>query len=342
MTNNLILYLFFDPEINLPGLIIHPPFFPSELPRCYFSMFNIEERLVNGRLLVYSDYCNYSSMEMEKIHSTDECETYILQVFAYLEQEKITFGYFFDFDHTECDGMLFEYYLLLLERYFNLLAAEQDESGEKPRRLMTFSEDDEVEFLNTKKQAMLLLNMLALTSFKYPESSNIPEKLNEVIYLFIEQCPDAFFIASIAKFQKSGIDSLFLADKVEDLFPCANESSFFHLRLKQSLAELDNFPDALCMHIPRFSRIFLILLSDYCHEYSPDEICTAMLNVTLFVIYSLTSKAAAEIAIRDICAEKVTDILIEIKKKKQSILDKISDVRKSRFLQHKLDVFFGT
>ena len=338
---NIILYPFIDPEINFSGLIIYPPFFPSKLPECYFSMDNIEERRSDGRLVVCSDYCNYSSMKMEEIHSTDECETYILQVFAYLQQKEVTFGTFFDFDHTECEGMLFEYYLLLLERYFNLLAAEQDESGEKPRRLMTFSEDDEVEFLNMKKQAMLLLNMLALTSFSYPESSNIPEQLLKVIYLFIEQCPDAFFIASIAKFQKSGIDSLFLADKVEDLFPCANESSFFHLRLKQSQAELDNFPDALCMHIPRFSRIFLILLSDYCHEYSRDEIRTAMLNVTLFVIYSLTSKAAAEIAIRAICAEKVTDILVEIKERKQSILDKISDVRKSRFLQHKLYVFFG-
>lgn len=84
-----------------------------------------------------------------------------------------------------------------------------------------------------------------------------------------------------------------------------------------------------------------MLLTDYCCEYTWNELHRAMLNVTLFVIYSLTSKAAAEIAIRDICAEKVTDILVEIKERKQSILDKISDVRKSRFLQNKLDVFFG-
>lgn len=166
------------------GLIICSDF-PLELPECFFSSSNIE-RDEYGVLQVESDYLNHSCMKMEDIEDSDECKTYIMQLFAYLKQEEMSFKTFFGFDVTEYHAELFEYYLLLLERYLDLLAAEQAESGKKPRRLMTFSKDDNEAFLTMKRLATCLLNMIEITSLDFPDNANIVPKLREVTYRFAE------------------------------------------------------------------------------------------------------------------------------------------------------------
>jgi hypothetical protein len=162
--------------------------------------------------------------------------------------------------------------------------------------------------------------------------------MNALICLFIELYPDAFFMATLANFEERGIDSLCLADGEDE----DTSRSFFHSRLFQTFKSFASFPEVLSMHIPRFIRIILILLSGYCDAYSHREKHTAMLNVTFFVIYSLHKDAAKE-AIKEIStAMEFPYILNDVQRKKHSILHEISPCDRSRVLKSKLNEFFSS
>jgi hypothetical protein len=312
--------------------------FPLQLPECFFSPSNIE-RDESGKLIVDSDFLNYSSMNPDDIETSIECKGYILQLFAYLAHEEMSFKKFFGFNVIEYHGELFEYYLLLLERYLHLLAAEQAETGKKPRRLMTFSEDDDEAFLTTKRLAKLLLNMLEISYLEFPDNANIVPLLREVIYLFAEVFPDAFFLAILANFAESNIDSLFLADNEVKMMPSANQATRI-LRLFQSFDAIRTFPYFFRIDSGRFTNMIVLLLRDYCGEYSPEETHTMHLNVTLFFIYIFPDGFANQ-AIRDILPEEGKAILEEISKKRNTILGAISDRNQLVILSNKFVKFFG-
>jgi hypothetical protein len=259
-----------------------------------------------------------------------------------------SFADFFGFRGVELEeltlkGELFQYYLLLLERFLHLLAAEQAETSEEPKSIMVLSEDNHEEFLNTKQQALLFLKMLELSSLEYP-IREISANLKQMIYLFIQVFPDAFFLATLSNFDESAIDSLNLSDKVFEGMPDANESSFRELRLFQSFPVFGDFPRVLCHDFQRFSDIFVLLLKKYCGEYTQEEFHTALLYVSVFVVYSLPNLATME-ALNYIFTElerhsEITCILEEISDKRKKILGSIaSQTHDLLILQKRLEEF---
>jgi hypothetical protein len=205
----------------------------------------------------------------------------------------MSFGEFFGFTARHYPGELFQYYLLLVERYLQLLPAEQAEEGEEPERLMDFSDDNDEGFLDKKEEAQILLNLLSLVSLEFRENADILPILYRVIDLFIKQFPDAFFLAHLANFTERGFDSLYLVDNIfEGMASGFSEHSFRSRRLFQTLESFKHFPISSYFTTERLSGIFMLLLTSYCDEYSPEELHTAILNVTAFIIKKLPNEAA--------------------------------------------------
>lgn len=227
------------------------------------------------------------------ITTSDSCSYYIFHLFAYLKEGKISCEQFFGFNARYNHGVLFEYYLLLVERYFELLAAEQAAIGDEPNRLLNLSESDEEEFEEMKKQAKLLLNMLSLASLQFRENADILPKLYRVIDLFMKQFPDAFFLALLANFTEREIESLYLDDEIyTGMQSLCNKYSFHNKRMFQTLETFKHFPISSYFTSERLSYTFISLLTTYCGEYSAQELRTAILNVTAFVMQKLPNKAA--------------------------------------------------
>jgi len=306
--------------------------YPQELPPSFFSPYRLLIDEDNGDLSVETDYFNYSVISFDEINNSADCTSCILQLFSYMRDRHTSFAEFFGFREVELEdltlkGELFQYYLLLLERFLHLLAAEQAESGEEPKSIMVFSEDDHEAFFNTKQQARLFLKMLELSWLEYP-ISEISAKLKQVSNLFIQVFPDAFFLATLSNFDESCIDSLNLSDKIFEGMPSANLYSFRKSRLFQSFPVFRDFPWVLCHDFQRFSVNFVLLLKRYCGEYTSEEFHTAILNVSVFVVYSLPNLATME-ALNYIFTElerhsEITGILEEISSKQKKILGSIA------------------
>jgi hypothetical protein len=222
------------------------------------------------------------------ITNSAACIYYIFHLFAYLKQEEMNCGKFFGFSAR--DNILFEYYLLLLERYFELLAAEQIAEGNKPIRLFNLSEDDDEEFEYIMQQAKILLNMLSIASLEFRGNPEIPPKLFRVIDLFISQYQDALFLAALANFTEYNFRYLALGSIISE------ESSSGSQRLFQSSIEFRLFQPYFTGE--RLSSAFVLLLS-YCRQYSAQEFRIAILNVTAFGMQKLPNEAAKE-ALNDI------------------------------------------
>ena len=230
-----------------------------------------------------------------EILSSDYCQRYIFHLFAYLKETDMSFGEFFGFTARHYPGELFQYYLLLVERYLQLLLTEQAEEGEEPERLMDFSDDREMGFLEKKEEAQTLLNLLSLVFLEFRENADILPILYRVIDLFIKQFRDAFFLAFLADFSESGFDSLFLVDNIfEGMAMSFSQHSFRSRRLFQNLESFKNFPISSYFTTERLGGILTSLLTSYCDEYSAKELHKAILNVTAFVIKKLPFEAAME------------------------------------------------
>lgn len=232
---------------------------------------------------------------ISEISSSGYCTCYIFHLFAYLKETDMSFGEFFGFTARHYPGELFQYYLLLVERYLQLLAAEQAAEGEEPERLMDFSDDNDEGFLDKKEEAQILLNLLSLVSLEFRENADILPILYRVIDLFIKQFPDAFFLALLANFTDRGFDSLYLVDNIfEGMESVFSEHSFRSRRLFQTLESFKHFPISSYFTTERLSGIFMLLLTNYCGEYSAQEFRIAILNVTAFVMQKLPKEAAME------------------------------------------------
>jgi hypothetical protein len=252
------------------------------------------EKKPSGELEVKADEDFYGCVGIiSEISSSGYCRCYIFHLFSYLKETDMSFGEFFGFTARHYPGELWQYYLLLVERYLQLLAAEQAEEGEEPERLMHFSDDREMGFLEKKEEAQTLLNLLSLVSLEFRENADILPILYRVIDLFIKQFLDAFFLAHLANFTERGFDSLYLVDNIfEGMASGFSEHSFRSRRLFQTLESFKHFPISSYFTPERLSGILTLLLTSYCDEYSAEELHTAILNVTAFIIKKLPNEAA--------------------------------------------------
>ena len=256
-----------------------------ELPESCFDPYFIE-RGPDGELVVLdNDDLDGCVCKLPDIPNSGRCRHYISHLFAYLNERQISFGVFFGITVRDWTGELLEYYLLLVERYFQLLASA-------PQRLMNFEDDNDIGFLDKQDEAKILLSMLSLVSRDFTENPHILPILERVIDLFIEHFPDTLFMGILANFTESGIESLVLSE--------ASQYSFHSKRMLQKLEGFKHF-DISRQYFThaRFPGIFVLLLTNYCGEYSAQEFRTAILNVTAFVMQKLPNEAAKE-ALNDI------------------------------------------
>ena len=282
MTNTV--FYVFRVGTELDSRVIDSNFVPK-LPEPHFDPYLLENQESGVfKVKVEEDFfdcvCNFSA-----ISSSGFCKHYIFHLFAYLKDEKMQFEEFFGFTPQEYQGELFQYYLLLVEQYLQLRAAEKAAEDEEDEGLMSISDDNDEEFSGKKDEAKVLLNMLALTSHEFRENPYILPILHRVIDLFIKQFPDAFFLAILANFTESGFDSVSLVSIIyEGMQSGGNELSFRDERIFQTLGSFKNFPGLSYFTPPKMSSILTLLLTSYCGEYSAEELRTAILNVTAFVM----------------------------------------------------------
>jgi hypothetical protein len=269
--------------------------FCKTLPEPVFDPYLVGKK-PTGELEVHveSDFENCVCI-ISEIPNTGFCECYIFHLFAFLKKTKMEFEEFFGFTARDNHGELFEYYLLLVERYFQLLAAEQIAEGEEPERLMHFSDSNDLGLLDKKEEAQFFLNILALTSLEFRENAEILPILYRVIDLFIKQFPDALFLAILADFTESGFHSLSLVDNIfQGMLSGCSEYSFRNKRMFKTLYAFKHFPRSSYFTLEKFSNIFMLLLTSYCDEYSAGELHTAILNVTAFVMQKFPNEAAMQ------------------------------------------------
>jgi hypothetical protein len=294
MVKRSLFYIFRCHQFSTHSSVIDSGF-RKKLPEPCFHPSLIEKK-PSGELEVKADEdVDGCVCIISEISSSGSCKCFIFHFFAYLKKTDMSFGEFFGFTARNYPGELFQYYLLLVERYLQLLAVEQAEEGEEPERLMDFSDDNDMGFLDKKEEAQILLNLLSLVSLEFRENADILPILYRVIDLFIKQFPDAFFLADLAHFTERGFDSLYLVDNIfEGMASGFSEHSFRSRRLFQTLESFKHFPISSYFTTERLSGIFMLFLTNYCDEYSPEELHTAILNVTAFVIKKLLNEAAME------------------------------------------------
>jgi hypothetical protein len=129
--------------------------------------------------------------------------------------------------------------------------------------------------------------MLSLVSREFTENRNILPIMGQLIDLFITQFPDTLFMAFVSNFTELGIESLELP-----------EGSQYSLHSKRMFQKSECFK---YFHVSRqyftharFPAIFVLLLTNYCGEYSAGERNAAILNVAAFVMQTFPNEAAMQ------------------------------------------------
>ena len=232
------------------------------------------------------------------ISTSIDCLCYILQLMGYIHEYEICMDEFFGLEvHWKRrdiqPGILFEYFLLLVQRYFELIAAEADDVQD----LYELSDDDVKEFEEKKKIAQILLSLLNLTSTDFGQNPHILPKLNALIESFMRQFPDAIYLVVLADFSERGFESLYLDEESSLTGMCyfMNHASFRSLRIFQNLDAFKHFPLSSFFTPARLCSTFACLLKDYCApHYNESESKNAIVNVCAFLMKSLPTKAAFE------------------------------------------------
>jgi hypothetical protein len=240
------------------------------------------------------------------VETSEKCFHYIFQLMSFVHQSEMTIQEFFtkknDWRRREIiDGILFEYFLLLITRYFELIAAEESEYQD----LLDLSEDDDEIFEEKKKFGQILLGLLKLTSTDFPHNAGIMPKLHTLIDSFMHQFPDAMCLVVLADFSERGFESLYLDEESSftGMCSCMNHESFRNERIFQNLDAFKDFLLSSYFTPERLSSTFILLLKTYCGEYSTQELRTAILNVTAFIMQKLPNEVALGI---------INQILIEL------------------------------
>ena len=164
-------------------------------------------------LLAYNKEENYANdvSDPSLISTSESCLHYIFQLMGYIHEcempiEEFFFGIKNRWISREIEpGILLEYFLLLVKRYFELIRDDDP-------RLYDLLEDDECEFEAKKKVAQVLLSLLNLASTDFRQNPHILPKLHSLIDAFMRQFPDAMYMVVLANFRISGFESLYLVE----------------------------------------------------------------------------------------------------------------------------------
>lgn len=240
------------------------------------------------------------------ISTSRECLYYIRQLMGYIHKcdmciEEFFFGIEDRWSRRNIEpGILFEYFLLLVQRYFELIVAEADDVQD----LYELSDDDGEEFEEKKKSAQVLLSLLNLTSTDFGQNPHILPKLHSLIDAFMRQFPDAMYLVVLAKFSESGFESLYLDDNIfEGMGGWMDEYSFRNERIFQTFDAFKDFLLSSYFTPARLCSTFACLLKNYCEpHYNESQGKKAIVNVCAFLMKTLPTEAALE-AINQIFTE---------------------------------------
>jgi hypothetical protein len=238
--------------------------------------------------------CNFEDGSL----TSRDLEHYIRQLFAYMQESGMTFKIFFGRDFRDnYPGEIFEYCMLLIERYLQLLESEQAEADEEPKRLSDLCDDEEEAFEQIKIQAKVLLKMLELTSLEFRENADIMPKLHRVIDVYLRLFPDALYLVVLAKFREDSFEFLLLNGKEEcemGITTCI--SSFRYLKFFQILVDFREFQKFSFFTPKRLPNIFGCLLTNgLMYYYTMVEKETATVNFCAFFIQTLPFEEAYDI-----------------------------------------------
>jgi len=252
-----------------------------------------------GNLVVKMDgECEDGVCNPSSITTSRKCFQYILQLLSYIHQSEMTMDEFYNEqnDCGRCDiipGILFEYFLLFVQRYFELIAAEEEREYQD---LFNLSDDDGEEFEAKKKSAQVLLSLLKLASTDFRNPHILP-KLHSLIDSFMRQFPDAMCLVVLANFRDSGFKSLYLDEESSytGMRSCMNHASFRDERMFQTLGEFNHFQVLSCSTPARLCSTFAFLLKNYCvPHYNETESKKAIANVCAFLMKTLPAEEAFE------------------------------------------------
>jgi hypothetical protein len=183
---------------------------------------------------------------------------------------------------------LFEYFLLLVQRYFELTRDDVQD-------LYNLSENDYDQFEEKKKIAQVLLILLNFASTDFSRTNpHILPKLHALIDSFMRQFPDAMYLVVLANFRISGFESLYLVDDISEGM-CPSEYSFRKERIFQNLDAFKHFRVCSYFTTDRLCSTITSLLKNYgIPHYSETECKKAIVNVCAFLMMNLPNEAAFE------------------------------------------------
>jgi hypothetical protein len=252
------------------------------------------------------------------ISTSESCLRYIFQLMGYIHEcemriDEFIFGVENRWSRRNIEpGILFEYFLLLVQRYFEMIAEEEDEDDVPS--LFNLSDDDGEEFEEMKKIAQVLLSLLNLASTDFRTNPHILPKIHALIDSFMRQFPDAMYLVVLADFSERGFEELYIDEERENTGMCSlmNHGSFRDERIFQTLCAFKNFPLSSYFTHARFFSTFACLLKKYCEPiYSSAEFHTAILNVTAFLIQKLSYEDAIVV---------LENLFTELEKQREMVL----------------------
>ena len=263
---------------------------------------NLISRSPKG-LLEYNKEEDYDDAvsDPSSISTSESCLRYILQLMGYIHEcEMCIHDFIFVVEDRLSSrkiepSILFEYFLLLVQRYFQLLAVEKEEE-EEDEELFKISDDENDRFENMKVHAQVLFSLL---NFERRVGVDLPQVLpilHLLIDLFMDHFPYAMYLVVLGNYQENGIESLSLVEQTfQGMQSLCNVKSFRDLRVLQTLDDFKGFSISSYFTAPsRFDRIFSLLIKRYCVQlhYTENEMMAAIRNICAFLINKLSTESA--------------------------------------------------
>ena len=250
------------------------------------------------------------------ISTSESCLHYIFQLMGYIHEcEMCIDEFYFGVENRWRlrniePGILFEYFLLLVQRYFELIAEEEDYVPS----LYNLSDNDYDQFEEKKKIAQVLLSLLNFASTDFRKNPHILPKLHALIDSVMRQFPDAMCLVVLADFSERGFEELYLDEESSftGMCSCMNHESFHSERIFQTLDAFKHFRVSSYFTPARLCSTFACLLKNYSElYYSETQSKKAIVNVCAFLIKTLSTEAAFD---------AIEQIFTQLEKKDEMVL----------------------
>lgn len=224
--------------------------------------------------------------DLSLISTSESCLYIIFQLMGYIHEEEMCikefFGYEIYYKRRDIEpGILFEYFLLLVQRYFELTRVDAQD-------LYDLSDDERSyrKFEEKKKVAQVLLRLLNLASTDFETNPHILPALHTLIDSVMRQFPYAMCLVVLANFTENGFKELYLDVSM-------NDTSFRSKRMLQNLDTFKHFQVLPYFKHARLSQTFACLLKKYCvPHYNETECKKAIVNVCAFLMTTLSNEEA--------------------------------------------------